>query len=129
MARIEAYLLSDAEGSAVEYITDFSDEGIAAVAAAEECGSIVYALYDDGSRSQVLASEVSNPSEVMEGSATFGTARVESVSAQPTLRKSMSANALLLQSNESNVPWSGTLEIGGAVLTFEDGLLKTVGQG
>lgn len=115
MARIVRHYLTDAEGTSIEYVTDYSPSGIEAIVEAEGRGAILRAVYDDGTEEQATASQLSNPNLLGTGSAKVGA----SFSASG-MRGGMKAQA--------SVGWSGTVTIGSTVLEFADGLLVAVSQ-
>lgn len=112
MPKITSYYMTDGE-TAKEYITDYSPSGLEALAAAEERGAILRAVYDDGTEEQVKASQVSNPN----------VATVERL----TLGDSGGTRKMAAQSSV----WTGTVNVGNTALRFESGLLVgvTVGEG
>ena len=116
MPRITSYYMTDAEETSIEHVTDFSPEGIAAIAAAEENGAILRAVYDDGTEAQVEASQVSTPNIGETGRANIGA----SFSAAGTR-----GGASLMKAQQTSVV-SGTVSIGGVTLEFVDGLLVAV---
>jgi len=122
MAEISAYYVTDAELSAMEYVTDYSAQGLAALVAAERRGATIRAVHDDGSVRRVAASEVSDPNAPRTGSASVG---VTYSAAAPT---GAGMRLMKAQAAQGDEPWTGTLTICGTTLRFKDGLLVSVSQ-
>lgn len=117
MARIIGYYLADAELSAAEYVTDYSEEGLARLAEAEAEGCVLRAVYDDGTEEQVTSGEVTDPSAPATEIASLGVSY-----------STPSARGLKAQSDPAANGWTGMVEMGGIALRFEDGLLVAVTQ-
>lgn len=121
MARIVAYYMTDSEETTYDYITDYSEVGLDALADAEERGAIFRAVYDDATEEQVTAAQITNPNIGGSGSASIGaTYSGAASSGGGTMLKAQSAKAA------ASGNWTGTVEIGSIVLEFEDGLLVAV---
>lgn len=115
MPKITGYYMTDAEETSIEHVTDYSPEGLSAIAAAEERGAILHAVYEDGTDVQVKAKQVSTPNQGDTGRASI----VASHSAEGTRGDG------LMKSQESG-SWTGTVTIGSVTLRFVDGLLAAV---
>lgn len=55
------YYMIDEERKGIEHVTDYSEDGLASLAEAEQRGVEVFAVYDDGTEERVAASDVSDP--------------------------------------------------------------------
>lgn len=112
MASVTGYYTTDAAGSAIEHVTDYSASGLAALAEAELSGAVVVAVYDDGTEAQVAASQVSDPAVVGTGSSSAAV--------------SYSASGQGAGIGTASLGFSGTVTIGSAALEFLDGLLVSI---
>lgn len=122
MAEIISYYMTDADSTAIDYVIDYSESGLERVAAAEEKGAILRAVYDDGTEKQVTASQVTNPNVGKSGSASIGVSYSAGAKASGLLM------AQSLSAAKSGGSFTGSVTIGRTVLEFENGLLVAVSQ-